>query len=96
MSMLLPKNPRQPDRDYLDSYRDRPCDACGIQDGTTVPAHVRVGSGAGMSRKPHDWLVVALCFGCHADQEAHPGFRWWVENVLWRLLRERYDRWRAA
>jgi hypothetical protein len=31
-------------------------------------AHVRLGSGAGMGQKPHDWFTVSLCGTCHQLQ----------------------------
>lgn len=31
-------------------------------------AHVRVGSGAGISQKPDDWNTISLCRECHAEQ----------------------------
>jgi len=31
-------------------------------------AHVRIGSGAGMSQKPSDYRMVSLCSECHQRQ----------------------------
>jgi hypothetical protein len=39
--------------------------------GATAPieaAHVRNGSGAGISQKPDDWRAVSLCKDCHQRQ----------------------------
>lgn len=90
------REPRERDRKYLDSYRDRSCDACGAMDGTIVGAHIRTGHEAGIGQKPDDALTLALCFRCHQAQEAEPGPRWWCEHVLKRIARNRYDRWKAS
>lgn len=44
--------------------------ACSVCHSTTAieVAHVRMGSGAGMSQKPDDWRTVSLCKECHATQ----------------------------
>lgn len=89
------KRPRIRDRRYLDSFAGRPCEACGRNDGTTIPAHVRAGHEGGTGLKPDDSLVVALCFTCHMDQEAHPGPEWWFEHVFKRMLRVRYNIWES-
>ncbi|RJO72885.1 MAG: hypothetical protein C4523_02625 [Myxococcales bacterium] len=96
MTLLLPKRQRIRDRRYLDSFAGRECEACGRNDGTTIPAHVRAGHEGGQSLKPDDSLVVALCFTCHADQEANPGPEWWLEKIMKPMLRERYRKWAAG
>lgn len=49
------------------------CDSeCNIQ-----AAHLRLGSGAGMGQKPHDYLCTPLCHLCHDKQ--HKG-----EETFWR------------
>lgn len=93
LAIGVPKRVR--DRGYLDSMRGRPCLACGAQDETVVPAHVRTGHEGGTSLKPGDDLTAELCMRCHADQEANPGPEWWL-LVLKQLLRERYRVWREA
>lgn len=92
---MLPnfKSPRIADQKYLRSMKDRPCAACGAEDGTVVGAHMRWHEFSGMGRKPDDALVVPLCFECHADQEANPGPEWWAQNVLKPMLRQRYQDW---
>lgn len=55
-------------RPYLDLCRDRPCIACGADDGTIVPAHRNVGKG--MSIKASDAWVIPLCHECHTDFDA--------------------------
>lgn len=90
--------PKVEDKAYLHSYRDRTCvasrngiDLCG---NPAVGAHVRVGETAGMGTKPGDNLTIPLCWQCHADQEAEPGYRWWVENVLKPMARRQYREWK--
>ncbi len=95
VNMLLPKNPRVKDRDYLDSYRDTACEACGTNDGTVVGAHNRRGQKGGMGMKPSDCFVAGLCYSCH--QTEHSGRDGSVEiwmAVLDKLLSERFELWR--
>lgn len=51
-------------------------------DGATEVAHVRLGSGAGMGQKPHDWQAVPLCKKCHAWQHSIG------ERSFWGLFKE--------
>ena len=90
-AFLISKSPRVEDEKYRQSFRGRACEACGIQDETIIPAHVRKGQEGGTGYKPDDALIVALCFKCHADQEAHPGYEWWCEKIFKRWLRNRYE-----
>ena len=82
------KTPRLRDRKYLDSFEGRPCEACGIEDGTIVGAHLRAGLEGGTSLKPPDDLVAALCYRCHLLDDTETWLR-----VLKNLLRERYQSW---
>lgn len=44
---------------------------CSVEGCTAMPieaAHVRIGSGAGMSQKPDDWRAVSLCRDHHQRQ----------------------------
>ena len=52
----------------LQAVRDCPCQHCGVQDSTIVPAHsnqMRDGKGRGL--KAHDYRIAALCFKCHYE-----------------------------
>lgn len=49
--------------------RSRACSNCGTTAGIEV-AHVRIGSGAGMGQRPHDYMSVSLCRDCHARQHS--------------------------
>jgi hypothetical protein len=72
--MLIRKIAKAPKRSsrfrsqkHLTHVRSHACVVCD----KTAPieaAHVRLGSGAGMGQKPHDYLAVALCRFCHQLQ----------------------------
>lgn len=72
--MLPPRKPKkekrserwrsQRHRTYIRSFA---CSVCKDTAGIEV-AHVRIGSGAGMSQKPSDWRAVSLCKACHTKQ----------------------------
>lgn len=72
--MLPPKLPKKPKRDsrfksqaHLNFVRGHACSVCRSTVAIEV-AHVRLGSGAGMGRKPDDWRTVSLCKDCHQRQ----------------------------
>ena len=90
------RQPRMKDRAYLNWVAAKGvCEACGVQDGTIVPAHYRPGRLA-MGMKPDDDLVAGLCRKCHDDESAHPGPAWWAEHVLTRIFKLRYQEWVMA
>ena len=65
-------------RNYVRSFA---CSVCKTTAGIEV-AHVRLGSGAGMGRKPDDWRTVSLCGGpngCHAKQHAVGEATFWSQ-----------------
>ena len=75
---------------HLNWIRGFVCHRCG-SDVNVQAAHVRIGSGAGMSQKPDDWRVVPLCnptdgSGCHALQHQQGERTFWkgvdIETVL--------------
>lgn len=68
----------QKHRDYVRTFA---CTKCGETAGIEV-AHVRIGSDAGMSRKPSDFYTVSLCKPCHTRQhsEGEPTF-WKGHNI---------------
>ena len=60
--------PTYRNRSLLHHAKDRPCVLCGLNDGTTVAAHLpgmEYGMPAGTGFKTHDWLHAHLCFECH-------------------------------
>jgi hypothetical protein len=52
---------------HCNFVRSHACSFCGSTAAIEV-AHVRVGSGAGISQKPDDWRAVSLCRECHREQ----------------------------
>lgn len=67
----IPKAPKRASRwrsqAHCNFVRSHECSTgCG---GRPIEvAHVRLGSGAGMSQKPDDWRTVSLCRDCHRRQ----------------------------
>jgi hypothetical protein len=50
-----------------------PCQSCGIQNDTIVPAHSdRLIDGKGRSLKAHDYRVAAMCYTCHMALHENP------------------------
>jgi hypothetical protein len=45
-------------------------------------AHIRIGSGAGIAQKPHDWLTVSLCKDCHALQHRQGERTFWSSKEI--------------
>lgn len=52
---------------HCNFVRSHACCACGSTAAIEV-AHVRIGTGAGMGQKPHDFWTISLCHECHARQ----------------------------
>jgi hypothetical protein len=48
------------------------CAMCGSRTNT-VPAHYRLGSGAGAGQRPDDWRTTPLCEGPHANADGQLG-----------------------
>lgn len=72
--MLPPAIPRKAKREsrwkspaHRAFVRSRACCRCGSIAAVEC-AHVRIGSGAGISQKPDDWNTVGLCKACHTEQ----------------------------
>ena len=61
---------------HLNHVRSHACVVCDASAPIEV-AHVRLGSGAGMGQKPHDYLAVALCKGCHRRQHEQGERTFW-------------------
>lgn len=58
---------------------------CGSTAGIEV-AHVRLGSGAGLSQKPDDWATCSLCRDCHARQHTVGERTFWQGRDLEALV----------
>ena len=71
MLRKLPKKPKRETRfrsqRHCTHIRSHACVNCDAEAPIEV-AHVRIGSGAGMGQKPHDYWAVPLCRDCHARQ----------------------------
>lgn len=69
----IPKKAKQSTRwkstAHRNFVRSHACCMCGSV-GPIEVAHVRIGSGAGMSQKPDDWRTVSLCQACHQSQHS--------------------------
>jgi hypothetical protein len=62
--------------------REFTCAFCGEVELNREPAHVRIGSNAGMGEKPDDWRCVPLCggpAGCHATQHKIGERTFWAD-----------------
>jgi hypothetical protein len=102
----IPKKPKRSDRwksqSHLTHVRKHACVNCGSITNIQA-AHVRMGSGAGIGRKPDDWRAVPLCGGspevegCHREQHRVGEPKFWglyesltghdVEEVIDELIR---------
>ncbi len=52
---------------HCNFVRSHGCCACAATTAIEV-AHVRLGSGAGMGQRPHDFRTISLCKEHHAEQ----------------------------
>lgn len=62
---------------HLSFVRSFHCAIPGCQDVPIEAAHVRLGSGAGLGQKPHDWRAVPLCKFHHTSQHAQGEDTFW-------------------
>jgi len=97
---LIRKIPKAPKRStrwrsqaHCSHVRSHACVVCDAEAPIEV-AHVRLGSGAGMSQKPDDWRTVPLCggpAGCHHRQHTIGEATFWrstdVEAIIEELIR---------
>ncbi len=81
---------------YLNTFRGRPCEACGTRDSdTVVPAHLNMDV-----RGKVDALTAALCYRCHAIADGRTEAPLDERRKIWMrvcqtLMRARYDNWRT-
>jgi hypothetical protein len=82
---MIRKLPKKPKRDgrfrsqrHLNHVRGHACVVCDASAPIEV-AHVRIGSGAGMGQKPHDYLTVSLCKQCHQRQHNVGEVAFWAD-----------------
>lgn len=82
--------PRVKDHKYIDWIKTRPCAYCP-KPGPSEPHHVRsVDPGAGVGRKPSDYLVLPACRRCHELAGARssiviPNENFEVNGILYHL-----------
>jgi hypothetical protein len=69
---------------HRDFVRGHACSMCGKTAGVQF-AHVRIGSDAGMGRKPSDYFGVSLCGDCHTGDQHTMG-----EASFWHLYESRH------
>jgi len=76
LPLRKPKKPKTDSRWRSQSHctwlRGFHCCVCGSATNVVV-AHVRMGSGAGLSRKPDDWRAVPLCDGPFSGADGGQG-----------------------
>lgn len=83
---------REQEKRYMATFREiGVCEACGIANGTIVPAHFNLGEGGTGYRAPG--LIAGLCFACHnlidrrvIDEKQRT---WVLEKLCQKLLRDR-------
>jgi hypothetical protein len=83
--MLLQRIPKKPKRSsrwrstaHCNHVRKHACVNCGTVAAIEV-AHVRIGSDAGIGRKPSDDRSVPLCRDCHRDQHTRGERSFWAD-----------------
>jgi len=77
-----------PDREEHEEYtawvaETHACCACGLDDDTTVPHHLReFAPDTGVGTKPDDYDVVPLCYDCHQTLEDNPSKEFWEDKPV--------------
>lgn len=70
---------------HCNFVRSHACSVCHATAPIEV-AHVRLGSGAGISQKPHDWRTVSLCRDCHTEQHTKGERTFWAGRDVEALI----------
>lgn len=95
--MMIRKLPKKPKREtrfrsqrHLNHVRQHACVNCDAE-APIEAAHVRLGSGAGIGQKPHDYYAVPLCKACHQSQHTQGERTFWhgkdVQAIMGELIR---------
>lgn len=91
---MIRKLPKKVKRDarfrsqrHLNHVRFHACVACDAE-APIEAAHVRIGSGAGMGQKPHDYMTVALCKPCHQLQHTQGERTFWQDKNVQAIMGE--------
>jgi len=81
----IPKPPKRETRwrsaAHCGFVRSHACSTCDSTVAIEV-AHIRLGTGAGMGQKPHDWFTVSLCKECHQMQHNRGERTFWSEAAI--------------
>lgn len=73
---------------HCNHVREHGCSIAGCTGKPIEVAHVRIGSGAGISQKPDDWRTVSLC-KAHHDRQHETGERtFWAGLDVEQLIRD--------
>lgn len=90
------------DKAYMDSARDRGCDACDLagrayDSASVVHAHANFAFNSGMGQKASDDCNLFLCFNCHTsfdqcDDKARS--LWLTVNFFIPWAQQRYREWK--
>lgn len=94
---MIRKIPKKAKRDgrfrsqrHLSHIRSHACVVCDAE-APIEAAHVRIGSDAGMSQKPHDYECVSLCKDCHQLQHTQGERTFWqgrdVQAIMGEFIR---------
>ena len=103
---MIPKHNHIRCKAIRDAARDEDCTICGINDSTTVFAHLDESwAGKGMKIKADDIAGMFLCVNCHVDygngmyadygNDMHAdkiGYNWQITRAMYRTWRRLWDR----
>lgn len=70
---------------HLNFVRSHACSVC-LSTAAIEVAHVRIGSGAGMGQRPHDFYTVSLCRDCHREQHTVGEKTFWASRDVAELI----------
>lgn len=99
----FPARPRRfRDADYIKSFQDDSCMACGITDNKVIGAHVSP-DYTGKGPKPDDDLTLPLCRDCRISQRRMGDAEFWLSclggtdliDLLQHYARTRYAAWKT-
>ena len=86
---MIPKHNHIRSKAIRDAARGEDCTICGLNDDTTVFAHLDESwAGKGMRIKADDIAGMFLCLNCHVDY----GNSMYIED--WQITRAMYRTWR--
>jgi hypothetical protein len=90
---MIRKLPKKVKRDgrfrsqrHLSHIRSHACVVCDAS-APIEAAHVRIGSGAGMGQRPHDFFATSLCKDCHQRQHTVGERTFWQGKDVGAIIR---------